>query len=225
MIRGYEFDQTIRLGLGRSDGLFLESSPSSSPYSILIAGVDEVGRGPLAGPVVAAAVILPESPQIDGLNDSKALSEKKRLELVPQIQSVALAYEVTVVENAVIDNINILAASLQAMRLAVKGLAIRPHLVLVDGNQKPGSGLPERAIIKGDTLSASIMAASILAKVARDQMMVEAHQLYPVYGFDGHKGYGAKSHIEAIKKYGPCPLHRVTFDPLRSLLKKEKALL
>lgn len=215
MAHGYEFDQKIRFGLRNE----------TEQDAIVIAGVDEVGRGPLAGPVVAAAVVLPQNVLIEGLNDSKQLSERRRTELSSEIKKIALAFEIAVVDHRIIDSINILAASLLAMRQAIMALKVRPHVVLVDGNQKPASGLPERAIIKGDTLSASIMAASILAKVTRDQMMIEAHNLYPEYGFDGHKGYGAKTHMEAIRKYGPCPIHRRTFEPIRSLLKKDTALI
>lgn len=224
MSQCFEFDQKIRLGLGHDNDLF-PAPPSSSPdKNYLIAGVDEVGRGPLAGPVVAAAVILPCDARIEGLNDSKQLTERQRVYLSSEIKNVAIAFEVAVIENQVIDSINILMASLLAMRQAVAALSVKPHLVLVDGNQKPGTGFVERAIIKGDTLSASIMAASILAKVTRDQIMIEAHSRYPEYGFDGHKGYGAKTHLEALEKHGPCPLHRMTFKPIRSLFKKEQTL-
>ncbi|MCG3204438.1 MAG: Ribonuclease HII [Elusimicrobia bacterium] len=183
----------------------------------IIAGVDEAGRGPLAGPVVAAAVVLPWNPKIVGLRDSKIIPPEQREALYCEIQEQALAWEVAIVEPVVIDSINILEATLLAMRQCVQNLSLKPGLVLVDGNQEPGSGFLEKAIVKGDQMSASIMAASILAKVTRDQIMLEAHDLYPHYGFDEHKGYGSAKHFEAIKLHGPCPLHRRSFEPMRSL--------
>ena len=163
--------------------------------SIVLAGVDEAGRGPLAGPVVAAAVILPRAPRIIGLRDSKIIPPEQREALYCEIQESALALEVCVIDPATIDSINILEATMLAMRRCVEGLSIRPDWVLVDGNRKPGSGLREETFVKGDSLSASIMAASIIAKVTRDQIMEEAHELYPVYGFSAHKGYGSQGHF------------------------------
>lgn len=225
MARGYEFDHKIRVGLNNSAGDLPGIDLSSPSSSILfIAGVDEVGRGPLAGPVVAAAVILPAEPRIQGLNDSKKVPQPKREELFVKIHEVALAVGVSIIENDVIDATNILVASLDAMRKAVRSLKVQPHLVLVDGNQKAGTGFPERAIIKGDALSAAIMAASIIAKVTRDRIMVEAHAKYPEYGFDQHKGYGAKVHMDALQKYGPCPIHRRSYAPVRALINKDKIL-
>ena len=191
---------------------------------LLVAGVDEAGRGPLAGPVVAAAVILPSLPQLEGLNDSKALTPKKRDALYSLIQEAAISLHVAVISPQIIDEINILQAALRAMRDAVRGLDQTPGRVLVDGNQKPGSGLPEMAIIKGDAKSASIMAASIIAKVTRDRLMIAYDEQYPEYGFAGHKGYGAKTHMEAIKKHGPCPIHRKTFEPIKTLLSSKLPL-
>ena len=176
-----------------------------------IAGVDEAGRGPLAGPVVAAAVIFSSSIDIDGLDDSKKLSAKKRDELFPKIQKSAVAYGVAVVDPKVIDEINILQAARLAMKDAVDQLKIVPDLLLIDGNQKIESALDQWAIIKGDSKSLSIAAASILAKVTRDRIMDDYHKLYPQYQFNRHKGYGTKLHRTLIQEHGPCPIHRSTF--------------
>jgi ribonuclease HII len=190
--------------------------PSDLVSPFFIAGVDEAGRGPLAGPVVAAAVILPREPKIHGLRDSKIVPLEQREALFCEIQEHALAYAVCEISPAEIDAINILQASLKAMRQALSELSQQPSLVLVDGNQKPRSGFNEMTIIDGDALSASIMAASILAKVTRDHIMWEEHEKYPQYGFDEHKGYGAPVHMEALAKYGPCPIHRRSFAPVRN---------
>ena len=217
----YKFDQLIskQESLANPDDLpgFLFSRKPRTE-TVLIAGVDEAGRGPLAGPVVAAAVLLPRFPKIKGLNDSKALSQKNRDDLYPQIRQTALAFSIVSVDSLEIDQTNILAASLLAMRRSIEDLAIRPSLVLVDGNQKPRSSVNEITLVGGDAKSASIMAASILAKVYRDRIMEEAHKVYPQYGFRDHKGYGSKDHLEAIQKYGPCPLHRKSFSPLKEKL-------
>lgn len=183
----------------------------------MVAGVDEAGRGPLAGPVVAAAVVFPPGVRIDGLGDSKALSEARREALFPIIRERTHC-GVAVVSPRDIDEINILRAAMRAMREAVVALPVRPDIVLVDGNQFPKSGLREKTVVKGDAKSASIMAASILAKVTRDRLMIEAHAAYPQYGFDRHKGYPSPDHVEALKRHGPCPLHRRTFAPVRQLL-------
>lgn len=215
-MKGYAFDRRQL-----SPVIFSPHLPGIAPESsapTVLAGVDEAGRGPLAGPVVSAAVILPESPRIRGLDDSKAVTAIQRERLFGAIMERAISSAVSVVQAEVIDSLNILGAAMQSMRECIQKLAVRPHLVLVDGNQKPGSGVPERAIIKGDSLSACIMAASILAKVTRDRIMVEAHERFPMYGFDKHKGYSCKAHIEALRAHGPCPLHRRSFDPLRSWL-------
>ena len=180
----------------------------------VICGVDEAGRGPLAGPVCAAAVILPEHLQIPGLNDSKKLTDKKRRELFPVIQQQAIAYGIGLASEAEIDEINILQATFLAMRRALSQLSIRPEIALIDGNRETDFGLPVKTVVKGDSLSANIAAASILAKVTRDNIMVELAQQYPEYGFEIHKGYGTKAHYEALRTYGPCPIHR------RSFLKK-----
>lgn len=176
-----------------------------------IAGVDEAGRGPLAGPVFAAAVILPENIYIEGINDSKKLSEKKREQLFDVICEKAAAYCIAEVSEKQIDEINILNATFEAMNKAVDGLKIRPDYVLIDGNRINGMKIPHETIVKGDAKSISVAAASILAKVSRDRLMYKMAEKYPEYGFDKHKGYGTKAHCDAILKYGPCEIHRTTF--------------
>ena len=176
-----------------------------------ICGVDEAGRGPLAGPVCAAAVILPEHLQIPGLNDSKKLTDKKRRELFPVIQEQAIAYGIGLASEQEIDEINILQATFLAMRRALEQLTVRPEIALIDGNRETDFGLPVKTVVKGDSLSANIAAASILAKVTRDNLMMELAQQYPEYGFEIHKGYGTKAHYQALRTYGPCPIHRKTF--------------
>ena len=180
----------------------------------VICGVDEAGRGPLAGPVCAAAVILPEHLQIPGLNDSKKLTDKKRRELFPVIQQQAIAYGIGLASEAEIDEINILQATFLAMRRALEQLTVLPEIALIDGKRETDFGLPVKTVVKGDSLSANIAAASVLAKVTRDNIMVELAQQYPEYGFEIHKGYGTKAHYEALRTYGPSPIHR------RSFLKK-----
>ena len=181
----------------------------------LICGVDEAGRGPLAGPVCAAAVILPPDLELEGLNDSKKLSEKRREALYPLICEQALAYGIAFASEQEIDELNILQATFLAMRRAVGQLGLKPDLALVDGNREPDFGdIPVRTIIKGDSRSANIAAASILAKVTRDRFMLEQDAVYPQYGFAVHKGYGTQKHYAALREFGPCPIHR------RSFLKK-----
>lgn len=176
-----------------------------------ICGVDEAGRGPLAGPVFAAAVILPWDYEIDGVNDSKKLSEKKREKLFDEIIEYALAYSIQSRDNFVIDEINILAATMQTMKNAVEDLSITPDIVYVDGNRIPQLSVPTEYVIHGDAVSASIAAASILAKVSRDRFMYEMDKKYPEYGFAKHKGYGTKLHYEKLREFGPCEIHRMTF--------------
>ena len=176
-----------------------------------ICGIDEAGRGPLAGPVVAGAVILPKDCEILFLNDSKKLSEKKREALFLEIQEKAETWGVGVVGPEVIDEINILQATYQAMRKAIAGLKVQQELLLNDAVTIPGVEIPQVPIVKGDAKSLSIAAASIVAKVTRDHMMVEYDQIYPQYGFGKHKGYGTAAHIAALKEYGPCPIHRRSF--------------
>lgn len=177
----------------------------------MICGIDEAGRGPLAGPVAAGAVILPKDCAMLYLNDSKKLSEKRREELFVQIKEQAVAWCVGIVGPERIDEINILQATYEAMRQAVAGLGVKPDLLLNDAVEIPGVDIMQVPIIKGDAKSVSIAAASILAKVTRDHMMVEYDQLFPDYGFAKHKGYGTAAHIQAIKELGPCPIHRRSF--------------
>ena len=186
-----------------------------SKFSITrIAGVDEAGRGPLAGPVYAAAVVLPEGCVIEGLNDSKKISEKMRKQLYDIIIDKAICWNVCSVDEGAIDEINILNATFKAMNMAVEGLVPAPEYVLVDGNRIKDMKYPCTTVVKGDSLSINIAAASILAKVSRDEYITEISEKYPEYEFDKHKGYGTKAHVEAILKYGPCEIHR------RSFLKK-----
>lgn len=177
----------------------------------LICGVDEAGRGPLAGPVCAAAVILPPDVEIPGLNDSKKLSDKKRRELFPVIKEKALAYGIAFADEKEIDEINILQATYLAMERAMAQLSVKPEFALIDGNRAKDFGIPVETVVHGDSLSASIAAASVLAKVTRDDYMLEMAVQYPKYGFDVHKGYGTKAHCEAILANGPCAIHRTTF--------------
>jgi ribonuclease HII len=176
-----------------------------------ICGVDEAGRGPLAGPVCAAAVILPEGFEIPGLNDSKQLTDKKRRELYPIIMSEAISYGIAFVDEKIIDRDNILNATFQAMGAAIRQLYVKPDLALIDGNRVTDFGVEAIPIVKGDARVASIAAASILAKVARDQYMEAIDAVYPEYGFGVHKGYGTKRHYAALTEYGMCPIHRRTF--------------
>jgi ribonuclease HII len=186
---------------------------------VSVAGIDEAGRGSLAGPVVAATVIIPKDLVISGLNDSKQVSEKKREQLFVIIKEKALAHAVAAVDNTTIDKINILQATFLAMSRAALKLQIKPGLCLIDGNHKlPNLPFRQEAIIGGDARIACIAAASILAKVTRDKMMMEYAKRYPVYEFEKHKGYGTRQHIAALKQYGPCPIHRVTFAPIKFFL-------
>ena len=177
----------------------------------IICGVDEAGRGPLAGPVCAAAVILPANVEIPGLNDSKKLSDKKRRELYPIIKEQAIAYGIAFADHSEIDEINILQATYLAMERAINQLSVKPDLVLVDGNRAKDFGIPVETVIHGDSLSASIAAASVLAKVTRDDYMLKMAEEYPGYDFEIHKGYGTKAHYAALTVKGPSPIHRMTF--------------
>ena len=176
-----------------------------------IAGVDEVGRGPLAGPVLACAVILPKGLLIEGVDDSKKLSAKKRENLAKIIEESALAVSIGMADVKTIDCVNIYQATVSAMTDAVNGLKVKPDVILIDAMKLPAVSAAQRAIIKGDSLSMSIAAASIVAKVTRDKMMDAYHEIYPAYGFDRHKGYGTEKHMEAIRQYGLCPIHRRSF--------------
>ena len=185
----------------------------------IICGIDEAGRGPLAGPVFAAAVILPKGHIVEGVNDSKKLSEKKREMLFDKIIEECVSYSVGTASEKEIDEINILQATFRAMKRAVEGLKIKPDIALIDGNKKPGLDIAEWDIIKGDSKSASIAAASIIAKVSRDRYMLEIAKEYPQYQFEKHKGYGTKLHYEMLEKYGISPVHRKTF--LKKLINNE----
>lgn len=177
----------------------------------LICGVDEAGRGPLAGPVCAAAVILPCGLEIEGLNDSKKLSEKKRDKLFKAICSEAVSYGIAFASVEEIEEINILNAAMLAMNRAIEKLSVKPALALVDGNRNSAIKMPSRCVVKGDAKCADIAAASILAKVTRDRYMLEMAEKYPAYHFEKHKGYGTKLHYEALREYGPCEIHRPSF--------------
>jgi len=177
----------------------------------VICGVDEAGRGPLAGPICAAAVILPAHLELPGLTDSKKLTDKKRRELFPLIQEQAIAYGIGFATEQEIDEINILQATFLAMQRALDQLSVRPDLALIDGNREKDFGLPVKTVVKGDSLSANIAAASILAKVTRDNLMVEMAEKYPQYGFEIHKGYGTKAHYAALREFGASPIHRMSF--------------
>lgn len=197
----------------------IEKDLKQKGYSY-IAGVDEAGRGPLAGPVYAAAVILPDNAELSGINDSKKLSPKKREELYEKITEIAISYSICSVDEKEIDEINILNAAHKAMNGAVDGLSKKPDYVIIDGNSIKGMELPHETVVKGDAKSISIAAASILAKVARDRYIDKMGEVYPEYGFEQHKGYGTKAHTDAILKYGVCPIHRRTF--LKKLLGEDK---
>ena len=177
----------------------------------VVCGVDEAGRGPLAGPVCAAAVILPPHLQIPGLNDSKKLTDKRRRELMPVIKEQALAYGIAFATHEEIDQINILQATYLAMERALAQLNVKPDIALIDGNRAKDFGLPVKTVVHGDSLSASIAAASVLAKVTRDDLMLTMAEEYPQYGFEIHKGYGTKAHYAALTAHGPSPIHRMTF--------------
>ena len=176
-----------------------------------ICGVDEAGRGPLAGPVCAAAVILPPHLELPGLNDSKKLTDKRRRELFPIIKEQAIAYGIGFAGEGEIDEINILQATFLAMQRAIDQLNGQANFALIDGNRQKDFGLPVMTVVKGDSRSANIAAASVLAKVSRDDVMLQMAEKYPQYGFEVHKGYGTKAHYEALRAYGPCPIHRMSF--------------
>lgn len=199
------------------DWLEYENAALNSCFEV-ICGIDEAGRGPLAGPVYAAAVILPKGHIVEGVNDSKKISEKKRDLLFDKIIDECVCYSIGTASEQEIDEINILQATFLAMRRAVEGLEIKPDIALVDGNKKPGLDIAEQTIVKGDSKSANIAAASIIAKVSRDRYMLEMAEKYPEYQFEKHKGYGTKLHYEMLEKYGISPIHRKTF--LKKLLQK-----
>ena len=212
-------DRSCRKGITQDHELLCTERELRSEGFCFIAGVDEAGRGPLAGPVVAAAVILPDIPELPGFFDSKQLSDSDRRELRDELLALPECYHSVVEVNAsIIDQINILNATHQAMRQAVLNLQKQADFVLVDGLPVKGFAVPCRNLVKGDARSASIAAASILAKVHRDELMEEYDKLYPGYGFAAHMGYGTPAHMEALQKLGPCPIHRMTFRPVRELL-------
>ena len=188
----------------------IENSVYEEGFEI-ICGVDEAGRGPLAGPVCAAAVILPKGLEIPGLTDSKKLTDKKRRELFPVIKEQAIAFGIGLASHEEIDEINILQATYLAMERALAQLSVKPDIALIDGNRAKDFGLPVRTVVKGDSLSMNIAAASILAKVTRDDLMLELAEKYPEYGFEVHKGYGTKAHYEALRVHGASEIHRKTF--------------
>lgn len=192
------------------DWLEYENAALNSGFEV-VCGIDEAGRGPLAGPVYAAAVILPKGHIVEGVNDSKKISEKKRDLLFDKIIDECVCYSIGTASEQEIDEINILQATFLAMRRAVAGLEIKPDIALVDGNKKPGLDIAEQTIVKGDSKSANIAAASIIAKVSRDRYMLEIAEKFPEYQFEKHKGYGTKLHYEMIEKYGVSPIHRKTF--------------
>ena len=188
----------------------IEQQCFAQGYNV-ICGVDEAGRGPLAGPVCAAAVILPANLEIPGLDDSKKLTDKRRRELMPIIKENAIAYGIAFADEKEIDEINILQATYLAMERAIAQLQVKPELCLIDGNRSKDFGIPVQTVVHGDSLSASIAAASILAKVTRDDYMLQLAEKYPQYSFEVHKGYGTKAHYAALSKCGPCDAHRMTF--------------
>jgi ribonuclease HII len=199
---------------GSFDPFFHESTAREHGY-VLIAGVDEAGRGPLAGPVVAAAVIIPEDVKLPGVKDSKKMTEKARDKAFSLIRDKAISIGIGVISHRAIDESNILKASLEAMRQALLSLEPAPDFVLVDGIHKVGIKIPQKCIKRGDQLSHSISAASVVAKVYRDRIMSSYHEMFPEYGFHEHKGYGTARHLAALKQYGPCPIHRLTFKGVR----------
>ncbi len=202
---------------------FLKAEQAALPWDVpgLVAGVDEAGRGPLAGPVVAAAVILDDLRPIAGLADSKKLSPAKRERLFDEIRAKALCCSVAEASVEEIDRLNILQATMLAMRRAVEGLRLKPAKVLVDGNRLPPLPMMAEAIVKGDSKVAAISAASILAKVTRDRWCAQYHAEFPAYGFEGHKGYGTAEHLAALREHGPCPQHRKSFAPVAESLKMQ----
>ena len=200
-----------------SQGGLFDLDPQTTLYA---AGVDEAGRGPLAGDVYAAAVILNPQQTIEGLADSKTLSEKKRVLLAEQIKNHALCWSVAIATVEEIDRLNILQATLLAMKRAIEALSMTPELAWVDGNQAPPVACRVETVVKGDSLVPAISAASILAKTARDEELKRLHALYPQYSFDQHKGYGTALHLARLKQYGPSPVHRRSFAPVRACLEK-----
>lgn len=189
---------------------------------MIVCGVDETGRGSSISGVWVSACILDPGKPIEGLRDSKKLSAKRREELAEEIKQKSLSWSIEIASLEEVETLNVLNATLLAMRRAIEGLRIKPNKVFVDGNRLPNIDIPAEAIVKGDDLIPAISAASILAKVTRDKVMKEFHQIYPQYGFDKHKGYLTKDHMLALQEYGPCPIHRKTYAPIRNLLEKHR---
>ncbi len=204
-----------------SDPLFFERSARASGYSV-IAGLDEAGRGPLAGPVVAAAVVLPKGILIPGLTDSKQVAEPERERLFDIIRGEAICFGIGIADERTIDEINIYQATIVAMERALQQLSPEPDYLLIDALLLPRSRLPQNPLIKGDCRSHSIAAASILAKVTRDRLMLEVHERYPLYNFKQHKGYGTREHIMLLQKHGPCEAHRKSFHPVAEMLMRTR---
>ena len=215
ILRRYERTQLER---ERLDAMYVYERAAVAAGHMLVAGVDEAGRGPLAGPVAVAAVILPQEAHLPRINDSKKLSAAVREELFTQIVAIAISYHVALIDAETIDRMNILQATKMGMYEAIAALTPAPDEVLIDAVELPKLSMPSQSIIKGDAKSASIAAASILAKVTRDHLMEQYDTEYPHYGFAKHKGYGTQEHIDAIRKYGVCPIHRKSFEPIRSML-------
>lgn len=215
ILRRYERTQRER---ERLDAMYVYERAAIAAGHAIVAGVDEAGRGPLAGPVAVAAVILPQECYLPHLNDSKKLSHAVREELFAQIIEQAISYHVALMDAEMIDRMNILQATRTGMYEAIAALTPAPDEVLIDAVELPKLSMPSQSIIKGDAKSASIAAASILAKVTRDHLMESYDIQYPNYGFAKHKGYGTQEHIDTIRKYGICPIHRKSFDPIRSML-------
>lgn len=212
----------VTLDLERRKQLVLYEERAKMRGFVRIAGVDEAGRGPLAGPVVAAACILPEGAWIEGVDDSKKLTPSRRFQLFEEIRALpGIDYGIGIIEPQIIDQINILQATFQAMIEAIAQLSNPPDYILYDGNRKPSCPVLGEAIVKGDSLSFSIAAASIIAKETRDQLMLEYDLQWPQYGFKVHKGYGTQMHLQAIREHGPCPIHRMSFAPIKSLITQE----
>ena len=214
-VRLIKFQQARAVEELRIQQMLVEEKKLWQQGFLLLAGIDEAGRGPLAGPVVAAACILPVRFDLPGLNDSKMVTESKREKLYVQIQAQAIDYALGSAEPAEIDALNILQATKLAMKRAVEGLKVRPHYLMIDALTLPTVKFPQLPLIGGDRISASIAAASILAKVTRDRLMVELDTLYPDYAFCKNKGYGTSEHMQVLRRLGPCPLHRRSFAPVR----------
>lgn len=204
-------------GWRRDELMHLERALFDEGY-VLVAGVDEAGRGPLAGPVMAAACILPRDYDLPGLDDSKKVPEKKRIHLASMIKEQAMAFSLGSASSKEIDLLNILKATRLAMKRALDILPLTPDFLLIDGRERIDTTIAQKSVIGGDGLSASIAAASILAKVARDELMTEMHEIYPEYCFDQHKGYCTKIHLEAINRFGPCAIHRHSFSPIKEII-------